>query len=70
MRDCVDAAEMYFWLCGRSDEFQYLGGQGWPGDIPENKATPEAIERTRYRRRYGVPGDMTDRGSKRAARTW
>ena len=70
MRDCVDAAEMYFWLCGKSDEFRYLGGQGWPGDIPENKATPEAIARTRYRHRYGVPGDMTDRGGRRAARIW
>ena len=70
MRDCVDSAEMYYWLCGKFDEFRYLGGQAWPGDIPENKATPEAIARTRYRDRYGVPGDLTDRRARRPARIW
>ena len=29
-RDCNDAAEMFFWLLGRSDEFRLTGGQGWP----------------------------------------
>jgi hypothetical protein len=29
-RDCCDAAEMFFWLCGKSDAFRVLGGQGWP----------------------------------------
>ena len=70
MRDCVDSAEMYYWLCGRTNDFRYLGGQAWPGDIPENKATPEAIARTRIRPRYGVPGDLTDRREQRAARIW
>lgn len=29
-RDCVDAAEMFYWLCGKHDEFRFMGGQGWP----------------------------------------
>ena len=29
-RDCNDAAEMFFWLLGRSDAFHLAGGQGWP----------------------------------------
>ncbi|MCZ6677018.1 MAG: phytanoyl-CoA dioxygenase family protein [Candidatus Poribacteria bacterium] len=29
-RDRYDAAEMYFWLCGRMSEFRLIGGQGWP----------------------------------------
>jgi hypothetical protein len=29
-RDCNDAAEMFFWLLGRSDSFELVGGQGWP----------------------------------------
>jgi len=29
-RDCNDAAEMFFWLLGRSDAFRLEGGQGWP----------------------------------------
>ena len=29
-RDCNDAAEMFFWLLGRSDAFHLTGGQGWP----------------------------------------
>ncbi len=28
--DCYDAAEMLFWLCGKSSEFHLMGGQGWP----------------------------------------
>jgi hypothetical protein len=28
--DGYDAARMFFWLCGRSDEFKLMGGQGWP----------------------------------------
>ena len=70
MRDCVDAAEMYYWLCGQTRDFRYLGGQSWPGDVPENKATPEAIARTRHRPRYGVPGDLTDRQERAATRIW
>ncbi len=33
-RDCYDAAEMFFWLCGVHSEFRLMGGQGWP--IPAN----------------------------------
>ena len=33
-RDCFDAAEMFYWLSGKSDEFRLIGGQGWP--IPAN----------------------------------
>ncbi|MBM3265710.1 MAG: phytanoyl-CoA dioxygenase family protein [candidate division Zixibacteria bacterium] len=29
-RDAVDAAQMYFWLCGRLDVFDFRGGQAWP----------------------------------------
>ena len=29
-RDCNDAAEMFFWLNGKSDSFALMGGQGWP----------------------------------------
>jgi len=29
-RDCYDAARMFFWLCGKIDEFRLMGGQGWP----------------------------------------
>lgn len=29
-RDTVDASEMFFWLCGKSGEYQTMGGQGWP----------------------------------------
>ena len=56
-RDTTDAAQMFFWLSGRAD-FGYLGGQGWPGDIPENKA-PDG-QRARGRVRLGYPGDITD----------
>jgi hypothetical protein len=33
-RDCFDAAQMFFWLSGRSADFRLMGGQGWP--IPAN----------------------------------
>lgn len=32
--DGYDAARLFFWLCGRADEFKRMGGQGWP--IPAN----------------------------------
>ena len=41
-------ARMYFWLCGRLDDFQALGGQGWP------KVGPVDYQP------YGYPGDPTD----------
>jgi hypothetical protein len=28
--DCYDAARMFYWLCGKADEFNLMGGQGWP----------------------------------------
>lgn len=30
VQDCHDAAELFLWLCGRHDEFEPLGGPGWP----------------------------------------
>ena len=34
-RDWYDAAEMFYWLCGMSDEFKkVLGGEGWPPGYP------------------------------------
>lgn len=29
-QDAFDAAEMYYWLCGQSESFHLMGGQGWP----------------------------------------
>ena len=30
-REWYDAAEMFFWVCGKKDEFpDFLGGEGWP----------------------------------------
>ena len=26
----IDTARMFFWLCGKSDEFQWTGAQSWP----------------------------------------
>jgi hypothetical protein len=48
-RDCCDAAEMFFWLCGKSDEFRLMGGQGWP--MPANHLD----------RPYGFPARTTQR---------
>ena len=42
------AARMFFWLSGRPDDFQALGGQGWPKVGPVDY------------RPYGYPGDATD----------
>ena len=68
VRDCVDAAEMYYWLSGKIDEFHYLGGQSWPADILQTKPAPGTHEGARYRRRYGVPGDVTDRRGRQSGR--
>ena len=46
-QDCVDAAQMYFWLCGRSADFHLMGGQGWP--VPANFQDGA----------YGFPGEAT-----------
>lgn len=49
MRDCNDAAEMFFWLCGRHDEFGVMGGQCWPSS---HKGLDGSVQ--------GFPGDCTD----------
>ena len=46
-RDTYDAAEMFFWLCGKADEFQLMGGQGWP------------VPGTRNDKPFGFPGTVT-----------
>lgn len=33
------AAHMYYWLCGRGDDFRVIGGQGWPWQT-ENQIGP------------------------------
>jgi hypothetical protein len=34
-RDWYDVAEMFYWLCAKTDEFQaVLGGEGWPPGYP------------------------------------
>ena len=48
-RDCNDAAEMYFWLAGRHDDFAVMGGQSWPGP---QRGLDGAVQ--------GFPGDRTD----------
>jgi Phytanoyl-CoA dioxygenase (PhyH) len=45
-RDCYDAAEMFFWLCGKWDAFRLMGGQGWP--VPANFMD----------RPYGFPAEL------------
>lgn len=44
-RDALDAAELFHWLCGRSEEFRVLGGQSWP--IPAGRIGAP----------YGFPGE-------------
>ena len=48
-RDRVDSAEMYTWLCGESEKFKVIGGQGWPKG-PRNY---------RGEKPYGIPKDLT-----------
>ena len=48
-RDCNDAAEMFFWLCGKQDEFAVMGGQCWPS--PHIGLDGEV---------QGYPGELTD----------
>ena len=33
------AAHMFYWMCGRGDEFRLIGGQGWPWST-ENQIGP------------------------------
>jgi hypothetical protein len=48
-QDCNDAAEMFFWLSGRQDQFAVMGGQCWPSP---HKGLDGAVR--------GFPGDPTD----------
>ncbi len=48
-RDCNDAAEMFFWLLGKSDSFALAGGQGWP----LNRNVGKYMESP-----YGVPDSL------------
>ena len=48
-RDCADGAEMYAWLCGKSDGFRLMGGQGWP--LPPHKWLDAP---------YGVPAGLLE----------
>jgi len=47
-QDCYDSAEMYFWLCGQTESFHLMGGQGWP--IPASTWLDGV---------YGYPGEPT-----------
>ena len=33
------AAHMFYWLCGKGDQFRIVGGQGWPWST-ENQIAP------------------------------
>lgn len=48
-RDCNDAAEMFFWMCGMHDQFAVMGGQCWPSP---HRGLDGAVQ--------GFPGDITD----------
>ena len=48
-QDCFDAAELFFWLSGRAQEYHIMGGQGWP--LPANHLDGP----------YGFPGEVTNR---------
>ena len=30
----IFVAHMFYWLCGKGDEFRVVGGQGWPFRVP------------------------------------
>ena len=47
-RDADDAAEMYTWLCGKSEHFRLMGGLGWPLPLQHRVDKP-----------YGVPAGLT-----------
>lgn len=48
-RDAIDAAQMYFWLCGRGDQFEFRGGQAWPIGQTASRLIGKP---------YGVPGGV------------
>ena len=40
------SAHMFYWLCGKNEEFRWIGGQGWPlryGRGPQLQAIRRAI---------------------------
>ncbi len=41
-RSAVDVARMYFWLCGREDDFHKADGPGWPMPCPAGRAWSDA----------------------------
>lgn len=46
----INVAAMFLWLCGRSEDFQNLGGSSWPaarGSIGAAYGFPEALRRNR-----------------------
>ena len=47
-RDVINNAEMFCWLCGKSEKFRFIGGQGWP------------LVNTYPDRPYGVPAGLED----------
>ena len=47
-QDCLDAAQMYFWLSGRAADYHVMCGQGWP--MPANYESGP----------YGYPGELTN----------
>ena len=47
LKNDVDSAEMFYWLCGMHDQFQVLGGQSWPVFNPNRIDVP-----------YGFPGPV------------
>ena len=53
MWDSHQVAEMMFWLCGRKDEFNVMGGQGWPDGARPKRLGNESA--------FGFPGEITDK---------
>lgn len=45
-RSAPDTAELFYWLCGKADEYQTVGGPAWP------------LPRTNVNRRYGAPDHL------------
>ena len=51
-RDTIDNAEMFCWLCGKSEEFSVLGGSAWP--VVNSDGHPIVG------RPYGVPSGLQE----------
>ena len=52
--DSYDAAHMYMWLCGREEEFRYVGGNAWPAPRGNWPA---------HFRNYAVPPSLSGNGA-------